>query len=93
METWEAPSLKMKTENSYQYFRGREAMGRGEGRDSCVRLRGLNRSAWQRGWDDEQALRGQRAERTPEQAAERAEAVEWFKDELAKWMAEEGVKL
>lgn len=78
----------MKTENSFQYFRGREAAGRGECRDSCTRLRGLNRSAWQRGWDDEQALRAQKRDLTAEQKAEKEDAAAWFAAELAKWQAE-----
>lgn len=78
----------MKTENSYHYFRGREAAGRGEGRDSCTRLRGLNRSAWQRGWDDEHAIRAQQRKRTPEEMEEEKEVREWFAEELEKWKKE-----
>lgn len=74
----------MDTENSLWYFRGREARGMGQGRDSGTRLRGLHRSAWLRGWDDEAALRGRQA-RTPEQAAEHAEAVAWLDKELVDW--------
>ena len=78
----------MNTENSFQYFRGREAMGRGESRDSCTRLRGLHRAAWLKGWDDEAALRGRRRERTPEEIAAAAEAAAWLAEELEKWKQE-----
>ena len=79
----------METENSFQYFRGREAMGRGEARDSCTRLRGLSRAAWLKGWDDEAALRGQQRQRTPEEEAEAAEARAWLANELENWKKEQ----
>lgn len=80
----------MKTHNSYHYFRGKEAHGRGESRDSCARLRGLNRVSWQQGWDDnaEAVAQANLAKRPPEVAAENEEAKAWFERELAAWRAE-----
>ena len=79
----------METENSFWYFRGKEARGNGDGRETC-RARGLNRRAWLAGWDAEDRMRAEarRNERPAEVAQENEEGREWFARELEKWMAE-----
>ena len=78
----------MQTENSFHYFRGKEARAQGEGRGRGERMKNaLARRSWLAGWDAEDAAQ-MKALRPAEMEEENNEARKWFDEEVRKWELE-----